>query len=237
MIQFADILKLNIIFAAILTNKDLIEDLNVNLDKLLPKLMEITPAESANLPVIIKRLKEYYLNGSSIIKQSNDQGFLNVSCIVCLINTKLSDMRTTYSNPQMYTHRAFHYPFYKAIENYVKYADIAKNPVYLVKFAYKGSLSYSKFFTGSDRDFGVGHIDDLIYLFKSPVLYREFASGSDSAQMIQTLVATYVEFAKHGYVKRFFSITLQNCTNNNKKCVHRLKYLNKLIALLITGGR
>lgn len=43
--------------------------------------MEISPAESTNLPVIIKRLKEYYLNGSNVIKQSNDQGFLNVSII------------------------------------------------------------------------------------------------------------------------------------------------------------
>lgn len=43
--------------------------------------MEISPAESTNLPVIIKRLKEYYLNGSNVIKQSNDQGFLNVSLI------------------------------------------------------------------------------------------------------------------------------------------------------------
>lgn len=65
--------------AAIVTNKDLLEDLNSNLEKLLPKLMEISPAESANLPQIVKRLKEFYLDGSSIIKQSHEQGFLNVS--------------------------------------------------------------------------------------------------------------------------------------------------------------
>lgn len=65
--------------AAIITNKELLDDLNSNLEKLLPKLMEISPAESANLPLIVKRLKEFYLNGSSIIKQSHEQGFLNVS--------------------------------------------------------------------------------------------------------------------------------------------------------------
>lgn len=65
--------------AAILTNKDLLDDLNANLEKLLPKLMEISPAEAANVPLIVKRLREYYLNGSSIIKQSHEQGFLNVS--------------------------------------------------------------------------------------------------------------------------------------------------------------
>lgn len=63
---------------AILTDKDLIEDLNANLDKLLPKLMELT-ADSDKLPYITKRLKEFYLNGSSIIKDFNSQGFVDVS--------------------------------------------------------------------------------------------------------------------------------------------------------------
>lgn len=65
-------------FAAILTDKDLIEDLNANLDKLLPKLMELT-ADSDKLPYITKRLKEFYLNSSSIIKDFNSQGFIDVS--------------------------------------------------------------------------------------------------------------------------------------------------------------
>lgn len=103
----------------------------------------------------------------------------------------------------MYSNRGFDYPYYKVIESYIKYANTTKNPVYLYKFAYKGTLSYSKVFTGTDRNFGVGHIDDLIYLFKSPALFREFASGSDSAQMIRSLVSTYVQFAKHGYVEHF----------------------------------
>lgn len=68
-------------FTAILTNKDLMEDLNANLDKLLPKLMELTPADSSKLPIIAKRLKEFYLNGSSTIKESNGHGFVNVSIL------------------------------------------------------------------------------------------------------------------------------------------------------------
>lgn len=98
----------------------------------------------------------------------------------------------------MFTDRAFHYPFYKALENYLNYADTVQNPVYLYKFAYKGSLSYSRLFTGTDKDFGVGHIDDLIYLFKTPLLFPEFARGSDSAQMVRSLVGTYVQFAIYG---------------------------------------
>lgn len=124
----------------------------------------------------------------------------------------------------MYTDRSFHYPLYKAVESYIKYANTTKNPVYLYKFAYKGSLSYSRVFTGTDRDFGVGHIDDLIYLFKTPALFREFATGSDAAQLIRALVSTYVQFAKHGYVKYFLINLFFFCTIRTKmKMFH--KYL------------
>lgn len=104
----------------------------------------------------------------------------------------------------MYTDRGFHYPFYRAIETYIRYANTSKNPVYLMKFAYKGSLSYSNVFTGTNKDFGVGHIDDLIYLFKSPALFPEFSTGSDSAQVLRSLVSTYVQFAIHGYVEYIY---------------------------------
>lgn len=61
------------------------EDLNANLDNLLPKLMELTPADSSKLPLITKRLKEFYLNGSNIIKESNGHGFVDVSnATVCV---------------------------------------------------------------------------------------------------------------------------------------------------------
>lgn len=53
------------------------EDLNANIDKLLPKLMELTN-DLEKLPIITKRLKEFYLNGSNTIKDSNSQGFVNV---------------------------------------------------------------------------------------------------------------------------------------------------------------
>lgn len=58
-------------------DKNLLEDLNTYIDKLLPKLMELTH-ESSKLPIITKRLKDFYLNGSNIIKDSNSQGFVNV---------------------------------------------------------------------------------------------------------------------------------------------------------------
>merc|ERR1712110_150109 len=42
-------------------------------------------------------------------------------------------------------------------------------PVYNYLLTYKGSNTFTKFFTESEEDFGVVHGDDLLYLFKSPI--------------------------------------------------------------------
>lgn len=99
----------------------------------------------------------------------------------------------------MYSHRSFWHPLYKTVQQYLTYANVAKNPVYLYKFAFKGNLSYTMHFTGTDIDFGVGHIDDLIYLFKSPAIFpTENDRDSSRAQVIKALVEFYVHFAVQG---------------------------------------
>lgn len=80
----------------------------------------------------------------------------------------------------------------------MKYADTKKNPVYLYKFSYKGSLSYSSLYTGTKDDFGVGHLDDLIYLFRTPVLFPEFKKNSESANLIRSMTELFVSFAMNG---------------------------------------
>lgn len=151
------------------------DDLNFRMDTLLPKLMEITPNDSNNLPLINKELNDYYLNGTNTISEKTANGFQD-----------------------LFSDRAFLYPLYKTVESYLKYADTTINPVYLYRFAYKGPVSYSTFFTGTNKDFGVGHIDDLIYLFKSPLLFPEFKRNSEMAKLIRMLTDTYINFAKYG---------------------------------------
>lgn len=63
---------------AITTDKDTLDDLNEHLDTLLPKLMELTPSDQSKFPIIAKRLKEFYLNGSNIVKDANVNGFIKV---------------------------------------------------------------------------------------------------------------------------------------------------------------
>lgn len=99
---------------------------------------------------------------------------------------------------QLFTDRGFIHPLYKTIQSYLRYADTSKNPVFLYKFAYKGSLSYSSFFTGTKDDFGVGHLDDMIYLFRTPILFPEFKKNSESANLIGSMTETLVSFAKNG---------------------------------------
>lgn len=98
----------------------------------------------------------------------------------------------------MFTDRAFYHPYYKTIETYLQYADTKYNPVYLYRFTYKGPISYSLLYTGTKDDYGVGHLDDLIYMFRTPALFPEFPKDSPYAALIKDLITTYVNFARNG---------------------------------------
>lgn len=96
----------------------------------------------------------------------------------------------------MFSDRAFMHPYYKTLRNYVQYADTAKHPVSLYRFIFKGPLSYSIVFTGTNKDLGVVHLDDTIYLFGFPSL--PFQKDSVYANVTKSLVNFYVSFAKNG---------------------------------------
>lgn len=98
----------------------------------------------------------------------------------------------------MFTDRAFHHPLYKSIESYLQYADTKYNPVYHYRFSYKGPISYSAVFTSTTADYGVGHLDDLIYMFRTPAIFPEFPKKSQYAALITDLINTLVNFAKTG---------------------------------------
>lgn len=99
----------------------------------------------------------------------------------------------------MYTDRSFYHPLFKAVQQYLAYANVSESPIYLYNFTYKGNLSYTMQFTGTDVDFGVGHIDDLIYLFKSPAVFPgENDRDPATVRVIRAVVDTYVEFAVTG---------------------------------------
>lgn len=96
----------------------------------------------------------------------------------------------------MFSDRAFNHPYYKSVRDYVQYADTNRNPVSLYRFIFKGPISYSLAFTGTNKDFGVVHLDDTLYLFRS--LFPPFPKDSVYSNLTKTLVDFYVSFAKNG---------------------------------------
>ncbi|XP_061396521.1 juvenile hormone esterase-like [Musca vetustissima] len=97
------------------------------------------------------------------------------------------------------TDRGFHYPFYNTIKTYISTVNTAKSPLYLYYFNYKGPHSYSTIYSGgmTSYDYGVVHCDDLIYLFRSPLLFPDFEKNSTHAKVSSAFVRHFVEFAKN----------------------------------------
>uniref|UniRef100_A0A1B0DFL8 Carboxylic ester hydrolase n=1 Tax=Phlebotomus papatasi TaxID=29031 RepID=A0A1B0DFL8_PHLPP len=168
---------------AILTNDTDLKELNNRFDELMPELMQINVTRE-ELADYWPKVKDFYFNGQSYVNDTNWQRFVDI-----------------------YSHRAFYHPFYKTVQAYISYADIEQNPIYLYKFAYKGNYSYSMLFTGTTKDYGVGHCDDLIYLFNSPVIFpKGLSEDSLDEKMKNILVRTYVTFAMSGRPKEWTAV-------------------------------
>lgn len=67
-------------------------------------------------------------------------------------------------------------------------------PIYTYQFRYQGKHSYSVLFTNTYENFGVVHCDDLLYLFRSPLLVPDDLDASDK-HASDKLVEVYVRFA------------------------------------------
>lgn len=88
---------------------------------------------------------------------------------------------------------------YETIKAYVETVDTVKYPLYLYKFNYSGRHTYATIFNGAStsRNYGVVHCDDLIYLFRSPLLFPDIDKNSIDAEVIKTMVGNFVYFAKY----------------------------------------
>lgn len=82
----------------------------------------------------------------------------------------------------------------------VKNNNPLKTPISIIKIGFKGAKSYSPLFAGSETDYGVIHCDDLIYLFRSPLLFGDgfFEKDSVEAKVSHHYVKSFVHFAKTG---------------------------------------
>lgn len=98
---------------------------------------------------------------------------------------------------QLITDRGFKQPLYNTIRQEVHRGS---NPVFLYSFNYRGPLSYASAYTLADVSgkYGVVHCDDLLYIFRSPLLFPDFERNSTEAKVIKSFVDYFVYFAKFG---------------------------------------
>ncbi|KAF2887345.1 hypothetical protein ILUMI_18828 [Ignelater luminosus] len=76
---------------------------------------------------------------------------------------------------------------------HLNYTD---QPVYFYVFGYRGNYSFS-----SDNDYfdyGVGHSDDLMYLFSPKLAFPEYEPSASDKNIRNTLSTLWVDFATFG---------------------------------------
>ncbi|GAB0088425.1 Carboxylesterase, type B [Sergentomyia squamirostris] len=104
---------------------------------------------------------------------------------------------------QMVGDRLFRYPLIKLVTQYLNYADVEENPVFIYEFGFQSNYTFLKYFTGTDINLGVSHLDDIIYVFSMPALFPKFAKNTPENSMSEMYVQTLVNFAQTGVVKKW----------------------------------
>ncbi|KAH8285026.1 hypothetical protein KR054_004014 [Drosophila jambulina] len=165
-------------------NETLRQSFNDRFDVLLQELMEFPPEfGQERLNQSTKLLVAEYFRGQHEVNEETVQGFMDL----------ISD-------------RGFKQPLYNTIRQ-----DVCRDrhPVYLYSFNYRGPLSYASAYTSANvtGKYGVVHCDDLLYLFRSPLLFPDFQRNSTEAKVIHTLVDYFVQFAKTGKPRNVESLT------------------------------
>ncbi|XP_053674413.1 juvenile hormone esterase-like [Anopheles nili] len=102
---------------------------------------------------------------------------------------------------QIFNEALFAYPLFLSVRQHSHNKQRQNPPIFLYKFSYKGERSYSTVFVTDDslsRDFGIVHVDDLLYIFRSPVLFPTTRRSSPDAKASQRFNELLVHFARTG---------------------------------------
>ncbi|XP_058837953.1 juvenile hormone esterase-like [Topomyia yanbarensis] len=90
------------------------------------------------------------------------------------------------------------YPLALSVSQHNALEADRKSPLDVYRFSFKSNHSNVKYFAKTDLDFGVGHADDLPYLFRSPDLFDDYEHDSPDGVMAEKLVDYYKRFAYNG---------------------------------------
>ncbi|EDV90441.1 GH23775, partial [Drosophila grimshawi] len=166
------------------------QDFNSRFDELIQAQLELPKAFSQQqLAQVMQTVSDVYFHNIHEVNEQTVQGFLNL----------ISD-------------RGFKQPLYNAMWDYVINLKEREQQMFLYSFNYLGPYSYASVFTSANvtKKYGVVHCDDLIYLFRSPMLFPDFERNSTEARVIKSFVGYFVHFAKFGKPRNLES--LGQCT-------------------------
>ncbi|XP_035910508.1 esterase 6-like [Anopheles stephensi] len=94
----------------------------------------------------------------------------------------------------------FEYPLTLSVRQHANHTR-TKAPIHLYKFNYRGPHSYSSIFAPDNeptQDFGIVHCDELIYIFRAPILFPDFRRNSPDAMVTKRITKLLVDFAQTG---------------------------------------
>uniref|UniRef100_A0A1B0CAA4 carboxylesterase n=2 Tax=Lutzomyia longipalpis TaxID=7200 RepID=A0A1B0CAA4_LUTLO len=155
--------------AGLFLNEHYRKNFNLNVDKYLPKILNIDPK-------YLPEVKKFYFEDQS-----------------CEITDKTVPIYI-----KMITARNFHQSMYNTVKWFVHNVNTYKYPLSIDEFKFNGPLHFTKFFSGYDVNLDTGFCDDLLYLFRLPTDFPEFSKHSISYQLKSIYVDSHVNFAITG---------------------------------------
>ncbi|CAD7014806.1 unnamed protein product [Ceratitis capitata] len=161
-------------------------EFNKNFDEHFTLVLELNGTKNTEkVDEIIERLVAEYMGGVRELNKDTMDGFLAL----------LGDA--------YFTH-----PLYRTIAADLNSgAGAAHSLTGALQFVYRGPYTFSQFFTGSSKDYGAVHVDDMLYLFGMPLLIPNgLPKSSAEYEIMKKYVGLYVEYAKNGNVEIFTKI-------------------------------
>ncbi|KAL1513661.1 hypothetical protein ABEB36_003045 [Hypothenemus hampei] len=180
------------------TRKHLIRDF----ENLLSNIILVFPISTTDTHALFKNISEYYFKTEEQINLEDPQSLQG------LVN--------------VFSDRGFLYPLSQALKIHIMKGH---NSIYLYSFEYKGSHTYGNLFAHTegkiDKSWGICHLDDLLYLFKSPGLVNVTFTSNDKL-LRENLLNIWTDFSSghNGFIK------VQNQIWKPVKSVNEINFLN-----------
>ncbi|XP_041769691.1 juvenile hormone esterase-like [Anopheles merus] len=174
----------SIVTQTIYRNDSLVEDLNSKFVNLLPLILRTSITKEK-----LARLRKRFLKNTPPSKWVTKDNYAEVTKLI--------------------SEAWFLYPLVRSVKERLTNRNHTSTSVY--SFQFRGRYSFSTLFTGSDKPYGISHLDEMIYLFRMPLLFPEFPPGSPEAEMAQLWVKFIVDFATQESVDKIGTCYGEKC--------------------------